>query len=152
MTIHITIPLPSQLSLWYHPTWFSSQNLPLSEVILYIYLLTFRSPPLPPSQLSKIIRIAESMAILLRSDHQSWCCCWHTTCIPKGFSREKKKKNETTPLFSSWDPYLQNDRLGLDQWFSKWIGRTSASWELVRNADSQVQLHTNHAAIQFTSV
>jgi len=71
---------------------------------------------------------------------------------PKRVFWRKKKKNETTPLFSSWDPYLQNDRLGLDQWFSKWIGRTSASWELVRNADSQVQLHTNHAAIQFTSV
>ena len=84
---------------------------------------------------------------------RAWPSCWDLIISPGAVAGTQhvsykdfleKKKNEMTPLFSSWGPYLQNKRPGLDQWFSKWISRTNASWELVRNADSQVQLHTNH--------
>ena len=109
-------------------------------VYLFVYFLITTSPSLSTEQNHQDCRergylaeIWSSVLVLLLA---------HSMYPIRIFWR--KKKNEMTPLFSSWGPYLQNERPGLDQWFSKWISRTNASWELVRNADSQVQLHTNH--------
>lgn len=134
MTIHITIPLPSQLSLWISPYLIFFRTcccLKLSCILICLLFDHHFSLPLNWAKSSGLQR--------------AWLSCWGLIISPgavagtqhasyKDFLEEKKEDS----FFSSWGPipewktWARSVVLKVNQ-------QDHVSWELVRNSDSQVQ-------------
>lgn len=111
--------------------------LELATVWNYLVYFLFTPSSLPPNWAKSL---GQSVSILLRSGSPVLeLCLAHSRHPTSIFWRER---NEMTPLFWSCGPYLQNERAGLNHWFSKWTSSISTYWERVRNADSQAPPHT----------